>query len=242
MKLRPIDDGKMAKAERGRADRLLRDPDFEIDAALVKPGVGSEEAIKVKVEVTATVSNGFEPDGDYAFRNTQSGEPVFVLRVREASLADPGNYQKWRGILPDEPYWIAMPGLTKHGFAEIAVINYGGITDDGWPLFIDRATREAMLIWWDEHGEEVEARVSEEPSDAEVQRHLTRLNFKWHRERSGGADWSVQAWGLGKDVYLTNDENGHFALLHREMDGEDEIEELDDGTLEEMLNAAPEFL
>jgi len=217
----PPDLSKAAKKDRRSNERP--EPDFEADALLVEPGLGNEE---VKVRVMAEV---------VAQGDAELGA-VFHLRVK------PG-YKPFPLAAAESGYEIDLSRLQGSGWCN-EVDDDWGVFSGSPPLFLPSDTREAMLVWWDAHAGEVEARISENPGAEEVEYHLARVNLPFSRERSGGADWSVDAWSLGDDIYLAdNEDGGNFSLIRRDMVGEDdEIEELADGTLAEMLEAAPDFL
>jgi hypothetical protein len=201
-------------------------PDFEADVVLMEQG-GEWGRLPHRANVQARIHVGDPVDdsGSWIVPKAKTGEPLFVLWV--IALTDD---EDW------EPYWITLSKLMKHGWADAA--------SGDWKVLLDEETRAQMLVWWDEHGAEVEARVADRPNDAEVERHLTRAGLKFSRERSGGADWSVPAWSLGNNIYLAaDDDRERFGILRRDMDGDDEIVELTPGLeLQEAIDRAPDYL
>ena len=78
----------------------------------------------------------------------------------------------------------------------------------------------------------------------EVEWCLYHAGLSYAREVCGTADWSVQAWDLGADVYLCADDDfTSFSLVHRDAQAGDEIEEiLNDAPLQLVVERACEVL
>lgn len=74
----------------------------------------------------------------------------------------------------------------------------------------------------------------------------TNEGLRWRYGRSIGlnADWCVDAWAIGQDLYVTDDEDGHHSIVMRWEDNEETvIEEVqkfetfeDDGGLFDVLD------
>ena len=225
-------------AKKGRRLFDMPEPDFLVDGRLVAP---SKEEIPVQADVNVRVFFG-EDDWPNENVTAEVGEPIFHFNVVDAE-ARRKNTETAIASVSQEGYWVALSKLPKKSGAWPHTKDRERWPRRYWPLYLDEQTREAMLVWWDEHADEVMGRISEQPSAEEVEYHLQRAGLRFHRERSGGADWSVDAWSLGGDVYLTDNDGEGFSLIRRDMASEDdEIQELAEGTLGEMLDAAPEFL
>lgn len=165
------------------------------------------------------------------------------------------------GVLEPTFYLIIRRGRTDE-MAEAAITLKDLIAGKqpskiyGGAMTIPPDTRQQMLVWWDQHGEEVEARGPLDPHE----------RVGWFLARAGlpvkpcglNADWNVQAWHLSPGrpnvtpgVYLLDTEEEirsgvpRYALVRRRYDPEDEgddIEDIAEGTLAEMIARAKEEL
>jgi len=201
--LRPVDSSRSAVWYREQYG--VNAPDFEIDVILVVPGVGEDEQTSRSAYVQARIHVG-DPiaDDPSEIPHAKIGEPTFILHVIPVCFGDASFSGRYFSN-----YWIALSRLFKYGWASTR-------DPQDLQLFIPEQTRLRMLVWWDEHSDEVEARVAgDPPSDAEIERHLARARLSFTREE----DW----WNLGNDLYLmVDDDYESFTVLRR---GEDEIEE-----------------
>jgi len=141
--------------------------DFEADVELIERGIGSEARLDVKAVVWVEIefSSGRARYGEERPRG-QKGEAVFFLVVRDSSLPkvpDTRGARTYERVatrphweLAEGGYWISLSMLLRTGWTT-EIEDYS----QAWACFIPTETRQAMLVWWDEHASEVESRISE---------------------------------------------------------------------------------
>ncbi len=179
-----------------------------------------------------------EVDVRHAHRRASRDEPVFYFNLN-----------------PTLSYWLYLSDLRDRSVKP----HRGG---DDIPLELDRETVQAMLVWWDQHGEEALAKIPDAPERDVVEKFL-ELNGLPVRFCGLNADWSVNAWYLGPPpgmpsrgsnrteggLYLLDTEEDldgvdQYALVrqHLDEDATEPVQALADGSLGEMLVLAPSFL
>ncbi len=118
-----------------------------------------------------------------------------------------------------------------------------------WGLSLKTATAEVLDGFTDELAMKIRLERERRPNAAEVERQLEAAGIGFTTQRSGGADWSVRAWGLGNNLYLVDTEGGTedgyamFELVRRDMEREAnepnyEMEGLAEGKLANMIDMA----
>lgn len=69
------------------------------------------------------------------------------------------------------------------------------------------------MTWWDDD--------EDEPTLIKVVH--SRLSDIYGRDIGLNADWSVSAWAIGKNRYITDNENNTYSIVIREWDDNDEF-------------------
>ncbi len=313
--------------------------DFEIDVELYVPqGVG-DEVPNIELQALVTVSTASAELAHSKPKLVKAGEPILELNVSPFLSSDllggPMTEEALDAI--DEGYWVSLSRLMESGQCESSETDY---YRRAFGMVIPSTTRSQVLVWWDQHGDELLARkrlayedgidsvtnhdldywefaredgspeeiardwaesqldfkagledtitglvnrteLSEKaviaeflngfvaelatqiqlererrPDSDEVRRRLDAAGIGATMQRAGGADWSVQAWGIGSrllNLYLINTESETkdgqtlFELVYRDMEREAndldyQIEPLAEGTLTEMIIQAPDVL
>jgi len=141
--LHPADFSKAAIAERANVD--APHPDFEIDAQML---IGHVDNVRTDVKVRAEVSVELAPKfmWNAVPKLAEKNEAVFNLNLRQSLLDDEIEFRTHATL----SYWIT--------FSQLAEGKQPNEQGDDYELRVDKKTREAMLVWWDQHGEKVVAR------------------------------------------------------------------------------------